>query len=127
MVLSRQRGGREYFFYDKPVAVLCNAGSFSATDGFLSAFADLPQVILVGEPSSGGSGAARRFQLRNSGTVVMLSTMASFRSNGRLFDGNGVEVDVEVKPKIGDYLTDADSVLERAVQILKEKTAGSAE
>ena len=122
MVLSRQRGGQDYFFYDKPVVALCDAGSFSATDGFLSALADLPQVVLVGGPSSGGSGAVRRFQLRNSGTVVMLSTMASFRPNGKLFDGYGVEVDVEIKPKIGDYLTDSDSVLDRAVQILNEKT-----
>ena len=50
-------------FYDKPVVVLCNAGSFSATDGFLSAMADLPQVTIVGEPSGGGSGATRRFNL----------------------------------------------------------------
>ncbi len=122
MVLSRERGGQEYFYYDKPVAVLCNAGSFSATDGFLSAFADLPQVTLVGEPSGGGSGATRRFLLRNSGTIVALSSMASFRSNGRLFDGNGVDVDVQIKPNLADYLTDADSVLDRAVQLLQEKT-----
>ena len=32
-------------------------------DGFLNAFAALPQVTIVGEPSAGGSGATRQFQL----------------------------------------------------------------
>ena len=47
MVLSRQRGGQDYFYYDKPVAVLCNAGSSSATDVFINVLADLPQVVFT--------------------------------------------------------------------------------
>jgi hypothetical protein len=134
MVLSRDRGKslglgivanvlgreREFFHYSKPVVVLSNAGSFSATDGFLSAFADLPQVTIVGEPSGGGSGATRRFQLPNTGVMIALSSMASFRANGKLFDGNGVEVDVIAKPRIADYFSDdADSVLERGMSVIK--------
>ena len=56
MLLSRQRHGRvqsvasrilgrekgnDYYYYDKPVVVLCNASSFSATDGFLSSICRL--------------------------------------------------------------------------------------
>jgi len=40
---------------NKPVVVLCNAGSFSATDGFLSCMADISGVTLVGESSGGES------------------------------------------------------------------------
>jgi len=76
--------------------VLSNAAYFSATDGFLSAFGELPQVALIGQASSGGSGATKRFQLPNSGLEVKLSSMASFRSNGKLFDGNGIAVDIPV-------------------------------
>jgi len=91
MVLSRERSeeldrreNQELFHYGKPVLVLCKAGSFSATDGFLSALADLPQVTLVGESSGGGSGSPRHFTLSNTGVIVVLSSMASFRANGKL-------------------------------------------
>jgi hypothetical protein len=136
MILSRERSGRNlflqpnasggpgkgYFFYDKPVVVLCNAGSFSAADGFLNAFAWLPQVTIVGEPSGGGSGATRPFQLPRSRVQIALASMASFRPNGKLFDGNGIEVHVAVKPRVEDFTQGTDSVLQRGVEVLEEKT-----
>jgi hypothetical protein len=136
MILSRERNGRgdsaptipaggsgkDYFFYNKPVVILSNAGSFSAADGFLNAFADLPQVTIVGESSAGGSGATRQFQLPRTRLLIALSSMASFRPNGRLFDGNGIEVDVAVKPAVEDYTTDADTVLARGIDVIKEKS-----
>ncbi|MCA9212083.1 MAG: hypothetical protein KDB27_03385 [Planctomycetales bacterium] len=123
MVLSRKRSGVEsdYFYYDKPVVVISNAGSFSATDGFLSAFSLLPQVSIVGEPSGGGSGATRRFQLANTGTLVALSSMASFRPNGKTFDGYGVDVDFEAKPTLDDFLGKSDSVLDKAIEVIVTK------
>ena len=128
MVLSRDRNGQtaprentDYFYYDRPVVVLCDANSFSATDGFLSAFADLPQVTLVGESSGGGSGATRRFTLPNTGITVALSSMASFRANGKLFDGNGIEVDIPVKPSLEDYTAGTDSVVQQAITLLKRR------
>ncbi len=127
MILSRERSGRsdpdtDYFFYDKPVVILSNAGSFSAADGFLNAFAELPQVTIVGEPSGGGSGATRQFQLPRSRLLVSLSSMASFRPNGKLFDGNGIDVDVAVKPKVEDFTTDADAVLARGIEVIHKKS-----
>jgi len=129
MVLSRERSkeldrreNQELFHYCKPVVVLCNAGSFSATDGFLSAFSDLPQVTLVGESSGGGSGSARPFALPNTGVVVFLSSMASFRANGKLFDGNGVEVDVPVRPTLEDFTQGTDSVLQRGMALLVKRS-----
>ena len=127
MLLGRDRSGRgapaggDYFAYDRPVVVLSNAGSFSATDGFLNAFADLPGVTIVGEPSGGGSGSTRRFRLPATRLNVALSSMASFRPDGRLFDGRGIEVDVAARPKLEDYTTDADSVLERAIGLIRAK------
>lgn len=127
MVLSRERSGRasgagDYFFYNKPVVVLSNAGSFSAADGFLNAFADLPQVRIVGEPSGGGSGATRQFQLPKTRLDIALSSMASYRPNGKLFDGSGIEVDLAVQPRLEDYTSDTDSVLERGISVIKEQS-----
>lgn len=108
--------------YDKPVVVLCNEGSFSATDNFLNAFEKLPQVTLVGTPSGGGSGARREFTLPNTRFRVSLSSMASFRTDGKTFDGNGISVDREIKPILDDYLDpEHDSVLKEAVGMILEK------
>ena len=105
-----------------PVIVLCNAASFSATDGFLSAFADLPNVKLLGEPSGGGSGARRRFTLPHTNATVSISSMASFRPNGKLFDGNGIEVDIESRARLEDFTDNQDTVLDQAVRWLQAKS-----
>ncbi|MGI9472667.1 MAG: S41 family peptidase [Rubripirellula sp.] len=120
MVIEKTPGVGQYH-YDRHVVVLCNAGSFSATDGFLSCMADTPGVILLGGASGGGSGATRRFTLPESGIRVALSSMASFRPNGRLFDGNGVEVDIEMKPTISDFLGKSDTVRSKAIELIKSK------
>ena len=117
MLLGKQPQNEETY-YSKPVVVLSNAGSFSATDGFLSAFADLEQVTIMGLPSAGGSGATERFELPHSGIRLALSSMASYRPDGSLYDGNGVEVDVRVVPTITDYLGETDSVLDQAISLI---------
>ena len=111
----------DQFYYNKPVVVLSNPASFSATDGFLSAFSDLPQVTLIGQASAGGSGATQNFRLPYSGIEVALSSMASFRPNGKLYDGNGVEVDIQVMPELSDYLGDSDAQLQQAIDWIHQK------
>ncbi len=119
MLLGNSDDARQYY-YRKPVAVLVNAGSFSATDGFLSAFSDLPAVKLIGQASSGGSGATRFFTLPNSEIEILLSTMVSFRPNGKLFDGNGIQVDIPVRPAPGDFLCCSDATRDRAKEWLMQ-------
>ena len=117
MVLGKSSNQKQYH-YKQPVIVLSNPASFSATDGFLSAFADLPQVTLMGQASSGGSGATQHFRLPNSGIEVALSSMASFRPNGKLYDTNGIEVDVSLMPEPSDFTGVSDSVLDQALNRL---------
>lgn len=114
MVLGKSPDYKQYH-YRQPVVVLTNAASFSATDGFISAFADLEQVTIIGQPSSGGSGATKQFRLPNSGIEVALSSMASFRPNGKLYDGRGIDVDIMQMPEPADFLGKSDAVLDKAV------------
>jgi hypothetical protein len=79
---------------DRPVVVLMDEGSFSATDIFLGAMSLAPNVTLMGLPSGGGSGRSREFVLPQSRLTVVLSTMASFRPEGRMYDGVGITPDV---------------------------------
>ena len=101
--------------YAKPVVVLLDADCFSATDVFLAALAELPNVTLMGTTSGGGSGRALPYRLVHSGLGVRLSSMASFRVDGRRIDGRGIEPDVEVWPEPEDLIGRGDSVLEAAV------------
>ena len=121
MVLEKTPDVSQYH-YKKNVVVLCNAGAFSATDGFLSGMADIPGVTLLGEPSGGGSGATRRFVLPASGIRIALSSMASFRPNGKLFDGNGVEVDIKMKPTVNDFLGKSDTVRTKAIELIMSQS-----
>ena len=119
MVIGKSKNWHQYH-YNKPVAVLSNAASYSATDIFLSAFSDLPGVTLIGQPSSGASGATQQFTLSNSGIEIALSSMASFRPSGKLFDGNGIEVDIPVSANPDDFLGTSDAVLDKAIAWIKE-------
>ncbi|HEX6811528.1 MAG TPA: S41 family peptidase [Planctomycetota bacterium] len=107
------------FAYEKKVAVLIDRGCFSATDVFAAALGALPNVTLVGEATSGGSGRARGHRLGKSGLRLQLSTMASFRPDGVLFEGNGVVPDVAVQAEPGDLVGSADAVLRRALELLR--------
>lgn len=108
---------------DVPVAVLMDTGCFSATDIFLGAFAAATDATLVGTPSGGGSGRTQRVRLAHSGLEVRLSTMASFRPNGKRYDGKGIAPDVLVEPAPTDLLLDGgDAQLARALeQIAKQR------
>jgi len=107
-----------HYHYDRPVVVLSNARSFSATDGFLNAAHLFPNTIVMGQPSGGGSGRRRSFDLFESNIEISLSSMASFRPNGKLFDGNGIEVDVEVEPAAEDFVGKGDRALAAALEYL---------
>ena len=58
----------------------------------------------MGKASGGGSARAQRFQLNHSGVEVRCASMASFRPDGRTYDGRGIEVDIEIEPGIRDAL-----------------------
>lgn len=122
MLINRQSDATErQFHYNKPVVVLSNSGSFSATDGFLAAFHLLPNSTQIGQPSGGGSGRGRSFSLPDTNIEVRVSSMASFRENGQLFDGNGVEVDIHIDPIATDFIGKTDVVLDAALTFLAEQ------
>ena len=122
LVLDHTESDKEYF-YDKPVVILSDADCFSATDIFLGAFADRPRITIMGQPSGGGSARSQGFKLRNSGIEVRCASMASFRPDGRLYDGRGIEVDMEVMPGPRYFLNGGDdAVLDAAIQHLQSST-----
>ena len=118
LVLKREDNPAAYP-YRKPVVVLCDNDGFSATDIFVGALECLPQVVVVGTATAGGSGRSRPLKLVESGLELQLSTMASYRPNGSLYDGVGVAPDIEVLPDAADLYGASDRMLEAAIKALK--------
>ena len=120
-LLLDRTGHPQEFPYTKEVVILSDAGCFSATDIFLGALEIHPRVTLMGTPSSGGSARSQSFVLPHSQIEVRCASMASFRPNGWLYDGRGIEVDIEVQSDPTFFIEGGqDKALERARQWLKE-------
>lgn len=105
--------------YNKPVYVLMDSGNFSASDIFLAAFKGTKNITLIGEKSGGGSGFTSVKFLENSGLMYLLSRMASFQPNGKLYDGNGVTPNIEIKQTVETI--EKDVVLEETINRINKK------
>jgi hypothetical protein len=108
-----------YYHYDRPLIILMDSANFSATDIFLGAFKGWTNVTLMGAPSGGGSGRYMEFRLQYSLIKIRLSSMASFQSDGALYDGNGIKPGVIVEPSLTDIIGTTDSVLDAACHLLE--------
>ena len=81
-------------------------------------------VTLVGCPAPAGSGRVVQHRIGDEPRVrVTLATMASFRTDGRFFDGGVIEPDVAAWPTISDLAGDTDTQLDTAVAEV-ERRAG---
>lgn len=108
------REGR--YHYARPVVVLMDAKCASATSVFLAALKGRPGVTLLGQPESGTSGFAQTISLESTRARVRLASMASYRPDGRLYEGNGVEPDVTVENDPNYFLIGGnDAVLKSAI------------
>ena len=108
----------DIYHYDKPVVVLMNGKSFSATDIFLAGLKGMKNVTLLGTPSAGGSAYTQEVTLGATPLRVRIGSMASFQADGRLFDGHGVRPDVIVEPTPEYYVGGPDNVLAEALKRL---------
>lgn len=60
----------------------------------------------------------QQIELDHGGLLVELSAMASYRADGRLFDGNGVQPDVRISPIPVYFIGKADNVMDAAKELL---------
>jgi carboxyl-terminal processing protease len=107
---------REGKTFTKPVVVLIGPGCISSGEGFVKAMKCLPHVTLVGKPTAGASGNPSTLDLPN-GVGVRFSRWVDAFPDGTPTEGVGVPPDVDVT-QAGDH----DPTLEKAEEILREKT-----
>lgn len=112
-------------FFDKPLAVLINGNSASASEVFVGAVRDYELGILVGTKSFGKGIVQSIFDLKD-GTAVKFTTAEYFSPKGNNIHGTGFEPDVEVEldkelQTMVSIPKDKDNQLLKALQVLKEK------
>jgi len=120
MALSRLNDP-EIYHYNRPVIVLLNGKCFSATDIFLAGLKGMKNVLLIGVPSSGGSAASQEIKLGATPFTLRIGSMASFQTDGKLFDGHGVQPDLLVEPVPEYFIGGRDNALEEAVRQIRAR------
>ena len=106
--------------YLKPIVILANRSSFSATNNFVSIMKNLPNVMVVGDTTGGGSGLPFSYDIPN-GWVVRMSA-------SEITDCNGVVTEFGVEPSPGckvdmtetEIAMGKDAILEKAFEVLAE-------
>ena len=101
------------------VAVLAGPGCVSSTEGFLLMCKALKNVTIVGRPSRGASGDPAGLELAD-GVTVWTSTWQTLDLAGDCTEGRGIAPDVVVEPEGVSRTGPTDSVLDRAVELLRE-------
>lgn len=83
---------------DKPVILLVNGGSASASEIFTGAMQDYQRAIVMGTKTYGKASVQSVIPLAD-GSALKLTTAKYFTPNGRSINHIGIEPDIVVKPK----------------------------
>ncbi|MEM1328499.1 MAG: S41 family peptidase [Bacteroidota bacterium] len=103
--------------YDKPVIILIDERTYSASSDFVLMMKGLPNVKLMGVHSGGGHGSPVGAQMPN-GWQLVYSSSYSLDVNGVQVE-NGVSPDIKIALDTTQLANGIDNVIERAIQELK--------
>lgn len=98
----------------RPVVVLCNRHSYSATNSFVNAMRYAPHAIIMGGTTGGGGGMPLSYELPN-GWMVRFSSV-------RMMDRDKKSIEDGILPDETVTLTstDKDDIMERAIQYIEQ-------
>ena len=108
----------EDFTFDKPVVVLTNRSSYSATNDFVNKMSVLPNVTIIGDSTGGGGGYPYYAELPN-GWRYRFSSTRTLNADKEHIE-NGITPDIKVDISRVDEANGIDSIIERALQELKK-------
>lgn len=104
--------------------LLINGGTFSAGQGFASAYKCYGKGTIIGEETGGFTvnfGDVHIFELPNTRLKIMTSWEQAFSSCG-IDNQRGVIPDIEVENTIDDYINHKDRALEYTLDLIKNNT-----
>jgi Peptidase family S41/Tricorn protease C1 domain len=100
------------------VIILTNRSCFSSTEGFILQMKTMPNVMMVGDTTGGGSGNPIARELPN-GWTYRFSRWIVYKSDKTTFEGKGLIPDVPVWIGQQDRDNGVDTILEKAIQMLQ--------
>lgn len=103
--------------WTKPVVVLTNRMSFSATNAFVSRMKYAPNAVIMGDKTGGGGGLPLSNELPN-GWLVRFSACPMYDASMQHIEW-GLEPDVKVNMRTSDANAGYDSIIERAMAYLQ--------
>lgn len=104
-------------YYRHPVVVLTNRLCYSSANQFVSYMSALPNVILMGDRTGGGSGEPIGYELYN-GWMLRLSINPSFNVNKEQIEF-GISPDIPSSIEASDEADNIDTMIEDAIQYLQ--------
>lgn len=127
IVSTKDKNGKEEVLtsdgehqFKKPLVVLVNGMSASASEIFSGAIQDYGTGTLVGEKTFGKGIVQQIFSLKD-GSSVKITVSEYFTPKGRSIHGKGIKPDVEIPLEWDENEEIPDNQLRKAVEILKEK------
>ena len=109
----------KYIQWQRPVVVLANRKSFSATNSFISRMKLAPNTIVIGDQSGGGGGLPISSEMPN-GWMVRFSSSPMYDIEMHNIEW-GIAPDIKVDLKQDDVDAGFDTIIEEAIKILKEE------
>lgn len=106
-----------YQYLNKPIVLLTDRGSYSATSFFTLAMRELPNVTIIGDSTGGGLGIPHGGQLPN-GWTYRFSISQTLSMDGENYE-NGIPPDIFVPYSNVAALQGRDNILDRAIQELQ--------
>lgn len=102
--------------WQRPVAVLTNRMSYSATNDFVNRMKQSPKAIIVGDKTGGGGGLPFSSELPN-GWMVRFSASPMFDSNMQHTEW-GIEPDEKESITVADEANGIDTIIEKAITLI---------
>lgn len=110
--------------FKKPMAVLVNQYSASASEIFSVAVQDYGTAKIVGVTTY-GKGVVQQLMDLGDGTCLKVTIAEYYTPNGRSINGKGVEPDVEVEYQYDEENPKADNQLDQALSTVQEEIVES--
>ena len=110
--------------FTKPVAVLTNRGCVSAGEMFVLIMKNLPNVTVIGDTTPGTVGSILTRELPN-GWLYRMPASMTLTLDHEIVEGKGIAPDIYVTFSVDDAINQRDPILEKAIEVLNEKTKGN--
>ena len=108
--------------YEKPIAVLINAGTFSAAEDFCGVFKGMKRGPMIGSKTGGSTGNGVRVELLPGCSYANICSKHDTAPDGTEFVGIGFLPDIEVGESYDSYFKrKTDAATGRAIEYLKGK------